>query len=95
MSRSGRLGKRSLGWRFTGISSPGPTSRTLRCERLESRVLLHGGDLLIAEAEGSDGPVPDFELLDVNPDSDTFDQNVSPRDYLQQASGWYFGYAST
>jgi hypothetical protein len=50
---------------------------------------------LVAEGEAADGPQPDFALLDVNPASDTFNQQVSPRDYLQQASAWYFGYAST
>ena len=34
--------------------------------------------------------VPDFLLADINPNSSTMGQNVSPRDYLQQVSGWYF-----
>ena len=38
--------------------------------------------------------VPDFSLMDVNPASPTHDQPVSPRDYLQQVSGWYFGHAT-
>jgi hypothetical protein len=37
--------------------------------------------------------MPDFSLLDVNPNSPTADQSVSPRDYLEQVSGWYFGNA--
>jgi len=41
------------------------------------------------------GPVmPDFLLEDVNATSSTFGQPVSPRDYLQQVSGWYFGHAT-
>ena len=34
--------------------------------------------------------VPDFSLADINPNSATMGQNISPRDYLQQISGWYF-----
>lgn len=40
------------------------------------------------------GPGPnavvDFSLPDTNPQSPTVGQTVSPRDYLQQVSGWYF-----
>ncbi len=43
---------------------------------------------------GSLGPganaVADFSLIDVNLASSTAGQNISPRDYLQQISGWYF-----
>jgi hypothetical protein len=38
--------------------------------------------------------VPDFSLQDVNPTSSTYDQAVSPRDYLEQVSAWYFGSAT-
>ena len=37
---------------------------------------------------------PDFSLKDVNVNSSTHDQDVSPRDYLQKVSGWYFGSAT-
>lgn len=40
------------------------------------------------------GLVPDFALKDVNPTSATYDADVSPRDYLQQVSAWYFGHAT-
>jgi len=40
------------------------------------------------------GQVPDFLLLDKNPNSPSFDEPVSPRDYLQRVSGWFFGYAT-
>ena len=36
----------------------------------------------------------DFALVDVNPTSSTSNQPVSPRDYLQQVSAWYFGFAT-
>jgi hypothetical protein len=43
--------------------------------------------------ENSDevGCAPDFSLLDHNPASQTYNTQVSPRDYLGMASAWYFG----
>jgi len=38
--------------------------------------------------------MPDFSLTDVNPNSPTSGQAVSPRDYLEQVSAWYFGHAT-
>ena len=43
---------------------------------------------------GSDGgpsPLPDFALQDVNPNSATYLEAVSPRDHLRHATAWYFG----
>ncbi len=40
------------------------------------------------------GPVSDFGLEDVNATSPRVGQVVSPRDYLQKVSGWYFGHAT-
>ena len=34
--------------------------------------------------------VPDFALMDVNPSSDTFNQSVSPRDFMGEVSAYYF-----
>jgi hypothetical protein len=75
------------------------TGRLGVLERLELRQLLYGGDLVggaeLAEvAEGEPGQVPDFALVDVNPNSATYNQQVSPRDYLGQISAWYFGHAT-
>lgn len=47
---------------------------------------------------GGGGPafgevVQDFSLTDVNPNSPTYEDPVSPRDYLEMVSGWYFGHA--
>jgi hypothetical protein len=39
-------------------------------------------------------PVPDFDLVDVNPASERAGQVVSPRDYLGKVSAWYFGAAT-
>ena len=38
--------------------------------------------------------VPDFSLVDQNATSTSFGQAVSPRDFLEQVSGWYFGHAT-
>lgn len=37
--------------------------------------------------------VADFSLSDVNTSSATYDQPVSPRDFVGEVSGWYFGSA--
>ncbi len=42
----------------------------------------------------SQSAVADFSRPDVNVSSSTYDQSVSPRDYLQQVSAWYFGHAT-
>jgi hypothetical protein len=57
--------------------------------------MLHGGaDWLVpVGAEGEGAPVADFALDDVNASSPTAGQEVSPRDFLGQVSGWYFGSA--
>ena len=60
-------------------------------ETLELRNLLAAtGSPQVAENE----LVTDFALLDVNPTSSTYNQTVSPRDYLGQVSAWYFGHAT-
>ena len=45
-------------------------------------------DLTVEEGE----QLPDFELIDENPNSETYASLVSPRDYLGQRSAWYFGH---
>lgn len=42
----------------------------------------------------SNEAVPDFTLADVNPKSATEGVGLSPRDYLRQVSGWYFGHST-
>ena len=34
--------------------------------------------------------IADFSLPDINSGSPTFGQTISPRDYIQQITGWYF-----
>ncbi len=52
------------------------------------------GDGFSPEGENAAESVPDFALVDVNPTSSTYNQPVSPRDYLQEVSAWYFGHAT-
>lgn len=42
----------------------------------------------------SDPHAADVALLDVNPNSVTSGQSVSPQDYLGSVSAWYFGHAT-
>lgn len=38
--------------------------------------------------------LPDFSLPDVNPNSPSFNEQVSPRDHLAKVTAWYFGHAT-
>ena len=51
-------------------------------ELLEDRLVLSGF------------PQPDFHLTDVNETSTSTGQAVSPRDYLEEVSAWYFAHAT-
>ncbi|MEI8255805.1 MAG: hypothetical protein WCJ30_09045 [Deltaproteobacteria bacterium] len=59
---------------------------------------LGADDALIADAadvpDVASGPMPDFTLPDVNPNSATFGTSASPRDHLGQVSAWYFGHST-
>ncbi len=48
------------------------------------------------DATTNPGPDPksDFSLADVNTTSPRAGESVSPRDYLQKVSAWYFGHAT-
>jgi hypothetical protein len=48
---------------------------------------------LAASQAADTPPAPDFNLLDVNPNSIRRNSLVSPRDYVLQVSGYYFGAA--
>lgn len=52
---------------------------------LDSANLAAGGCIA-----GEDGEAPDFSLADLNPASARYSQQISPRDYLEEVSGWYF-----
>ncbi len=56
---------------------------------------------VLAAACGDDDPntppagvVADFTLTDVNPNSTLAGLSVSPRQYQQKVSAWYFGHAT-
>jgi hypothetical protein len=70
-----------------------PASRRV-CKRFCAAAAL----LILAWPAPSQGQGPgaaaNFSLPDVNPNSASFQSQVSPRDYLQQVSGWYFGHAT-
>ena len=51
----------------------------MQMEALEDRIVL---------------TVPDFGLMDVNTTSATYQDVISPRDYLGQVTGWYFGHST-
>ena len=53
--------------------------RPMQLESLEDRIVF---------------AVPDFGLMDVNTTSPTYQQAVSPRDYIGQVTGWYFGHST-
>ena len=36
--------------------------------------------------------MPEFTLMDTNPNSPTFEEEILPRDYLGAVTGWYFGH---
>ena len=44
--------------------------------------------------QASANAVPDFAVVDVNATSPRYDEAVSPRDYLERVSAWYFGHAT-
>jgi hypothetical protein len=39
-------------------------------------------------------PMPDFQLTDVNTNSPTYSLLVSPRDFENTISAWYFGHST-
>jgi len=50
--------------------------------------------LVLPACSSGDAPVPEFALLDVNPDSATFNRAVSPRDHVGHTTAWFFGSAT-
>lgn len=55
-----------------------------------------GGDTAIDTdgAVAGKNALPDFSLPDLNPTSSRYGEALSPRDYLEQVSGWYFIHAT-
>jgi hypothetical protein len=53
-----------------------------------------GAATVTIEVTAAEQAVPDFTLTDVNPLSSSEGEGISPREYLQQVSGWYFGHST-
>jgi hypothetical protein len=52
------------------------------------------GSAAASMAEGESTSMPDFQLVDLNPESPRYQQSISPRDYLRQVSAWYFSHST-
>ncbi len=52
------------------------------------------GEASVTISSPPEGMVPDFHLEDINLNSSRYGEMVSPRDYLEQVSGWYFSHAT-
>ncbi len=70
-------------------------------ERFENRFCFDGAgiaDALVIAADQMDTaegePQPEFSLEDVNATSATFGQSLSPSDFRDGVSAWYFGHAT-
>jgi hypothetical protein len=58
-------------------------------------MLAQGGMAGTGGQGGSEPTIaPDFAIADVNPNSATSGQLVSPRDHLGSVSAWYFGHST-
>ena len=68
--------------------------RLLNSEPLESKFLLTGDAIHPSGEGGLNEQVAEFALPDVNPTSETYDQLVSPSNFIGQVSAWYFGHAT-
>ena len=51
-------------------------------------------DTAVADTGAPSNAVADFALVDLNPNSARCGEVISPRDYLEQTSGWYFTHAT-
>ena len=79
----------------------GSTSRALRPILVALGCLIipacGGGSSDSASAPQSDpapNMVPDFQLVDLNSTSSTYNQTISPRDYLGMVPAFYFTHAN-
>ena len=53
-----------------------------------------GEETILGPVAHPDDAVPDFSILDINPESPRHDELVSPRDYVGQISAYYFGHST-
>ncbi len=74
--------------RPTGHRAP---ARSGWARGLLAAALLLAAAPMPVEALDANTPVPDFKLVDVNPNSPRYGRTISPRDYRLQISAYYFG----
>lgn len=79
----------------TGTSGHGTTTSSGSGEDPSTGPLASTGTGASGGTTGeSPGPAPDWALLDVNANSASYDQLVSPSSYAGMVSGWYFTHAT-
>lgn len=72
----------TMATRFSMTQRRSKPSRSFRIETLERRALLAANTI--------GAVVPDFQLVDVNPNSSGYTSNFSPRDLVGQTGAFYF-----
>ncbi|MDX2473254.1 MAG: hypothetical protein QNL91_06050 [Candidatus Krumholzibacteria bacterium] len=79
-----------------GITMHRPRIVLLLCTLLFAGLLGCSDDEPTAPTTGQNNGeiVTDFSLSDVNATSVTVSQAISPRDYLEKVSAWYFGHST-
>ena len=71
----------------TGDGTTGDTTPTDTAPPADTAPPVDTGDTTTVEDPDR---APDFALVDLDPGSPRFGETISPRDYLEQVSGWYF-----
>lgn len=81
----------TLFWPFDTVPAEATASgQNWACEAIATDGLDAGAPATAMVVVGGPVAAPDFSLVDANPNSLSFGAAVSPRDLLQQVSGWYF-----
>ena len=94
MSRFTRSSRSPLRRRRFAVESL-EVRRALAADVLEAALALPAeGEAPVVEIAAEGEPIADFSLLDVNPNSQTANQRISPRQFEGQMSAWYFAHAT-
>ncbi|MCY1054436.1 hypothetical protein [Nannocystis sp. SCPEA4] len=81
----------------TGTSGPVPTTSTgdeSTTGPVATSTTSTTGDTTGDTTVAPIGPAPDWKLVDVNPNSATYEQERGRSDYAGSVSGWYFAHAT-